>query len=130
VLVFGATRRSGNQSFTFGGGQISDGGAPRTAEQNAGLQPYANADKLREYCQPHDPICAPHSGDTDMKFHLDYFEKWGNEAADWVVAKAREASGVPGAGSGTTSGASDMLRKGISHPLSNVFILLIVLFGL
>jgi acetylxylan esterase len=61
-----------------------------------------------------------------MKFHLDYFEKWGNEAADWVVAKARTASGIPE----KTSGASDMLRKGISHPLSNVFIFLIVLAGL
>jgi acetylxylan esterase len=65
-----------------------------------------------------------------MKFHLDYFEKFGNEAADWVVARAKNASAVPEVGSGTTSGASDMLRKGISHPLSNVFILFIVLFVL
>jgi acetylxylan esterase len=66
-----------------------------------------------------------------MKFHLDYFEKWGNEAADWIVSKARNASSVAeGGSSGQTSGASDMLKKGISHPVSNVFILLIVLFGL
>lgn len=129
AVVFGATRRSANQNFTFGGGEISDGGAPRTAQQNAGLQPYANAGKLREYCQPHDPICAPSTGNTDMKYHLDYFDKWGNETADWVVSKAREAAGIK-AGSNLTSGASDMLKKGISHPVSNVFLLLIALFGL
>lgn len=73
-----------------------------------------------------------------MKYHLDYFDKWGNEVADWVVGKARAAAGIPenggtsgGASSGdTTSGASDMLRKGISHPVSNVFLLLIALFGI
>jgi acetylxylan esterase len=66
-----------------------------------------------------------------MKFHLDYFDKWGTEAADWVVSKARQVSGVSeGSSSGETSGASDMLKKGISHPVSNVFVLLIVLFGL
>jgi acetylxylan esterase len=66
-----------------------------------------------------------------MKFHLDYFDKWGTEAADWVVSRARDASSVAGGGSsGETSGASDILKKGISHPVSNVFVLLIVLFGL
>ncbi|KAL5121436.1 hypothetical protein ACEQ8H_000507 [Pleosporales sp. CAS-2024a] len=129
AVVFGATRRSANQNFTFGGGQISDGGAPRTAQQNAGLQPYAQAGKLREYCQPHDPICAPHTEDKDMKFHLDYFDKFGDEAATWVISRAREAAGTK-EGNNLTSGASQMLKKGISHPLSNVFLLIIALFGL
>jgi acetylxylan esterase len=64
-----------------------------------------------------------------MKYHLDYFEKWGDETATWVVSKAREAAGIS-TGGDKTSGASDMLKKGISHPVSNVFILLFVLFGL
>jgi acetylxylan esterase len=133
AVVFGATRRSANQTFTFGGGDVSDGGAPRTAEQNAGLQPYVDADKLREYCQPHDPICAPHTQDTDMKYHLDYFDKWGDEVADWVVGKARPAAAVPEGNAGSadqTSGASDMLKKGISHPVSNVFLVLVALLAL
>ncbi|KAH7093431.1 Alpha/Beta hydrolase protein [Paraphoma chrysanthemicola] len=130
AVTFGATRRSANQSFTFGGGQISNGGAPRTAEQNAGLKPYADAGKLREYCQPHDPICAPFTDNVDMSYHLDYFDKWGNEVADWVVSKARNASGVGNGGGDKTSGASDALRKGISHPVANVFMLLFVLFAL
>lgn len=115
--------------------------------------PYVNKGILREYCQPHDPICAPHTQDKDMSFHLDYFDKWGNETAEWIVSKAREAAGITigdnnGSGeantggeastggdqtsgdSDKTSGASDMLKKGINHPIANVFMLLIVLFGL
>jgi acetylxylan esterase len=57
-----------------------------------------------------------------MSFHLDYFDKWGTEAADWVVSKARAASGDT-----STSGASDLL---ISHPIANVFLLLFVLAAL
>jgi acetylxylan esterase len=64
-----------------------------------------------------------------MSFHLDYFDKWGTEAADWVVSKAREAAGTK-EGGGVTSGASDMLKKGISHPVSNIFLLLVALFGI
>ena len=64
-----------------------------------------------------------------MKYHLDYFNKWGNEAATWVVSKARNASGIPDAGD-KTSGASDALKNGIKHPVANIFMLLIVLFGL
>jgi acetylxylan esterase len=114
---------------------VSDGGAPRTAQQNEGLQPYVDADKLREYCQPHDPICAPHTKDTDMKYHLDYFDKWGDEVAEWIVGKARPAATTPAGNDSNgsanqTSGASDVLKKGISHPISNVFLVLVALFGL
>jgi acetylxylan esterase len=63
-----------------------------------------------------------------MSFHLSYFDKWGDEAAEWVVGLARKAEGIEAPGQ--TSGASDMLKKTISHPIANVFILLIVLFAL
>ncbi|OAL02031.1 alpha/beta-hydrolase [Phaeosphaeriaceae sp. SRC1lsM3a] len=134
VVTFGATRRSANQPFTFGGGQVSNGAAPRTAEQNAGLMPYANADKLREYCQPRDIICAPETENKEMRFHLDYFDKWGNEVAEWVAGKSRVAAGIPANGvipePEKTSAASAMLKKGISHPISNIFMFIIVAFGL
>lgn len=135
AVTFGATRRSANQPFTWGGGQVSDGAAPRTVEENAGLMPYANADKLREYCQPRDIICAPQTENKDMSFHLDYFDKWGDEVADWVVVKSREAAGIPADGvvrepEPEKSSASTMLKKGISHPVSNVFLFIVVAFGL
>lgn len=127
VLAWGPTRRSANQTWTHAGGEVSDGAAPRTAEQNAGLKPYADAGILREYCQPRDPICAPHTKNTDMSKHLDYFDKFGDEAAAWVVERARIASGDNG---GNTSGAADRLQKTISHPVASVFILLFVVFAL
>jgi acetylxylan esterase len=123
ALVFGPTRRSANQSYTHGGGQISDGSAPRTAEQLAGLQPYADAGILREYCQPGDPICAPHSDNKDMSKHLNYFELYGDEAAEWVIDLAKKAESGD-----KTSGARSMLHQTISHPIANVFILIFVLF--
>lgn len=65
-----------------------------------------------------------------MKYHLDYFDKFGNEAAEWVVARAKNASGITTGSGDKTSGASDMLKNGIKHPVANIFMLLIVLFGL
>ncbi|CBY01456.1 hypothetical protein IAQ61_003285 [Plenodomus lingam] len=147
AVAFGPTRRSAGMPWTHGGGEISDGGAPRTDEQNKGLQPYYNAGILREYCQPGDPICAPHTKDKDMSKHLNYFDKWGDEAAAWVVDLARKASSKAGNGTGAGSqtmsdgkigggdggqtsdanGTKDMLKKTISHPVSNVFVALIVL---
>lgn len=63
-----------------------------------------------------------------MKYHLNYFDKWGTEAADWVVEKARAAAGVSNGdgGDGDTSGAGQVLK----HPVANVFLAIIVLFGL
>ncbi|KAF1941076.1 alpha/beta-hydrolase [Clathrospora elynae] len=138
ALAFGPTRRSAGKSWTKGGGDISDGGAPRTAEQNAGLQPYADAGILREYCQPGDPICAPHTENKDMSKHLDYFNKYADEAAAWVLDLARKASGDGNNNNnnndiGTpdqTSGGKSMLHQTISHPIANVFILLFALFVL
>jgi acetylxylan esterase len=126
ALVFGPTRRSKGQSWTTGGGDVSDGGAPRTAEQNAGLKPYADKGVLREYCQPGDPICAPHTENTKMEKHLDYFDKFGDDAAAWVIDLARKAS----SNDDQQSGGSKMLHKTISHPAANVIILLLVAFVL
>jgi acetylxylan esterase len=63
-----------------------------------------------------------------MSKHLDYFAKWGDEVATYVVDLARKAEGIES--QDQTSGASDILKKTISHPIANVFILLFVLFGL
>jgi acetylxylan esterase len=64
-----------------------------------------------------------------MKYHLDYFDKWGEEVASWVVDRARSASTIPG-DSEEKSGASGMVNKGIAHPVANVFLFLFVLFCL
>jgi acetylxylan esterase len=125
ALVFGSTRRSANQTFTHAGGNISNGSAPRTAEQNAGLQPYADAGRLREYCQPGDPICAPQTENKEMAKHLNYFDLFGDEAAAWVVDLAKKAESRD-----RMSGAKSMLHQSISHPIANVFVLVFVLFAI
>ena len=135
ALMYGPTRRSANQTWTVGGGEVSDGGAPRTAEQNAGLKPYADAGVLREYCQPRDPICAPHTENTDMKFHLDYFDKYSNEASKWVIDLAKKAadkksSNHENQGDGDKPSAGDRLKAGISHPVGNFIVGFAVLIGL
>lgn len=122
--MYGPTRRSANQTWTVGGGEISDGSAPRTAEQNAGLKPYADAGILREYCQPRDPICAPHTENIKMSFHLDYFDKYSAEASAWVADLAKKASNKTTSndenqGGGDQSSAGDRLKAGIKHPIGN-----------
>jgi acetylxylan esterase len=134
--MYGPTRRSANQSWTVGGGEVSDGGAPRTAEQLAGLQPYVDAGVLREYCQPRDPICAPSTENLDMSFHLSYFDKYSDEAAAWVVGLAQKAargntSNDENQSDGDQpSGAGGMLKAGITHPVGNVIIGVALLIGL
>ncbi|KAF1849041.1 carbohydrate esterase family 5 protein [Cucurbitaria berberidis CBS 394.84] len=130
ALVFGPTRRSAHQSWTVGGGDAFNGSRPRTSEQLSGLQPYADANLLREYCQPGDPICAPDSGKTDMSNHLSYFDKYSDEAAAWVLDLARKAERGNGSTPDQRSGAGDKLGRSIAHPIANVFILIFVVLVL
>ena len=133
--MYGPTRLSANQTWTRGGGEISDGSAPRTAEENAGLKPYADAGVLREYCQPRDPICAPHTENTQMSFHLDYFDKYSDEASAWVADLAKKAankntSNDENQNDGDQTSAGDRLKAGIKHPIGNFVIGFAVLIGL
>ncbi|KAF2133882.1 carbohydrate esterase family 5 protein [Dothidotthia symphoricarpi CBS 119687] len=128
ALAWGPTRRSANQTWTVGGGNVSDGAAPRTASQLAGLQPYADAGVLREYCQTGDPICASHTKNPNMANHLNYFDRYTDEAAQWVIALARKANEK--AKNDSASGAGGMLKKGIAHPVGNVFIAAVVVLAL
>lgn len=64
-----------------------------------------------------------------MSKHLDYFDKYSDEAAAWVVDLAWKAEHGNSSNPDQTSGGG-MLKKTISHPIANVFILLFVLFGI
>lgn len=57
-----------------------------------------------------------------MSKHLDYFSKYGDDAAAWVIDLARKASSED-----QKSGGNSMLHK---SPFASVFILLFVLFVL
>jgi acetylxylan esterase len=63
-----------------------------------------------------------------MSKHLDYFTKFGDEAADWVIDLARKAAKKQS--DDKSSSASDLLRKGIAHPVANFMVGAMVLVGL
>lgn len=58
-----------------------------------------------------------------MSKHLNYFERYSDEAAEWVIDLARKAESGD-----RTSDAKSMLHQTISHPIANVFIVIFVLF--
>ncbi|CAI6328842.1 unnamed protein product [Periconia digitata] len=87
AVVFGAVRRSADQPFTVkNGGQNYNGTTPRTGSLAEGLAQFTPV--LREYCNEHDPICAPESLPQNVENHLDYFSKFDDEASEWIVQKA------------------------------------------
>lgn len=134
VLAFGPPVRSAGNSWTHGGGDKVDGSANRTEAQNAGLQPYADAGILREYCQPGDPICAPHSDNPDMKNHMAYFDKFGEEGAAWVIELARNASSrveeYNARQASDSSGIKEMFKKTVRHPVASGLLALIFVAAL
>lgn len=126
ALVFGAVVRSGGQDYTveapknneFPEGENPkdyDGKHPRLPESLEALEAYS--DVLRDYCNIGDPVCAQGSPGGDIKYHLDYFDKYSGEAAAWVVEQAtgKKPKGSPtsasdaakASASGTTNGDSE-----------------------
>jgi len=86
VLIFGDVRKTRGQSYNFLNGGNTDGALPRPANQLANLNGYA--DRMRNYCDATDPVCA---GGSVVANHLNYFEKYTNSAAAWVQEKLAEA---------------------------------------
>jgi len=60
-----------------------------------------------------------------MSKHLNYFDLFGDEAAQWVIDLAKKAESGD-----RTSGAKSMLHQTVSHPIANVFVLIFVLFAI
>lgn len=69
-----------------------------------------------------------------MKKHMDYFDKFGDEAVAWVIERAQNATSRidknKGNQSSNGSGTKEMLKKTISHPVANVFLALMILGAL
>ncbi|KAF2008958.1 carbohydrate esterase family 5 protein [Aaosphaeria arxii CBS 175.79] len=88
--VFGAVRRTGGLPFSVKDGKDFDGRHTRSDEQNKGLMEYA--DILRDYCNHGDYMCAVGSEPSSLEIHLNYFEKYQVEAADWLVKTAENTT--------------------------------------
>jgi acetylxylan esterase len=86
AVVYGAVRRSPSESYSIKDGRNYTGTAPRSPEQLAGLDQYA--DILRDYCNHGDPICAVGSEPVDVGQHMNYFESYDEEVMDFIVRVA------------------------------------------
>ncbi|CAH0045536.1 unnamed protein product [Clonostachys solani] len=82
ALLFGNTLHTANQPFNYESGSGADGLFPRSGDRLAGLNKFASV--LRDYCVASDPICA--GGDV-VANHLNYFDIYSTNAANWVVEK-------------------------------------------
>lgn len=127
--MFGTVIRSRGQDYTVEAPKNSDyhgdspknydGKHPRAEKSLKALEAYSPI--LREYCNVGDPVCASGSDPWDIKFHLNYFDLYSQEAADWVVSKASgkkikasptsTASATPSA-----AGHKDGFKEGTTHP--------------
>ncbi|KAF2262250.1 alpha/beta-hydrolase [Lojkania enalia] len=114
AIVFGSYRRSANQTYSVKGGSVFDGSSPRTEEQLDGLNQYAGI--LRDYCNAGDPICTTGSEPEDIAQHLNYFDEYNDEAADWVIKTAQRA--LVGDGDAADASRSDPTSQPTSQATS------------
>ncbi|RBR07353.1 uncharacterized protein FIESC28_10696 [Fusarium coffeatum] len=89
AMIFGDTRHTAGQPYNVLTGADSNGLFPRPADQLANLASYG--DVLQAYCVKTDPICAQ---GKDVKTHLNYFDVFTDEVADWVKERVKKAGGA------------------------------------
>ncbi|CAI6098699.1 unnamed protein product [Clonostachys chloroleuca] len=98
ALLFGNTLHTANQPFNYENGSGGNGLFPRSGDRLAGLNKFASV--LRDYCVASDPICA---GGDIVANHLNYFDIYSTNAADWVVEKLGLEDGPTSTVMSTTS---------------------------
>lgn len=121
VLVFGDTRHTAGQPYNVETGADKDSGFPRSGTDLEKMATYASV--LRSYCVATDPVCA---GGEDHSTHLDYFQKFTDDAGIWVrsmvgienngtasttatvTSSSRAASDIPSAVASATSTSSGL----------------------
>lgn len=79
VLVFGDPCHTAGQPYNVETGVDKNGSFPRSGAYLEKMGTYASV--LRSYCVATDPVCA---GGEDHASHLDYFQKFTDDAASWV----------------------------------------------
>ncbi|KAH7323220.1 Alpha/Beta hydrolase protein, partial [Stachybotrys elegans] len=82
IVTFGDVRHTANQPYNYLGGATKWGLFPRNSQQLANAIQYAGV--WRDYCATEDPICA---GGNVVDDHLNYFDLYSNEVADYVHQK-------------------------------------------
>ncbi|KAK7924234.1 carbohydrate esterase family 5 protein [Apiospora marii] len=85
ILTFGDVRHTAFQPYNYLDGADKWGLYPRNSQQLANAANYASV--WRDYCAGDEPICA---GGNNVESHLNYFDLYTNEAAEYVQAKIRD----------------------------------------
>ncbi|GKU07159.1 acetylxylan esterase 2 [Fusarium langsethiae] len=88
-MVFGDTRHTADQPYNVLSGVCKNGLFPRPADQLGNLASYG--DVFQAYCVATDPICAQ---GKDVETHLNNFDVFTDEAADWVKERVEKAGGA------------------------------------
>jgi acetylxylan esterase len=87
-----------------GGGRDFNGTGLRSQKSLNSLMQYAKAELLRTWCNEGDPICAVGSEPQKMENHLNYFERFNNEAAQWIIETAQRNNASQSEASPTRNG--------------------------
>ncbi|ORY69733.1 Alpha/Beta hydrolase protein [Pseudomassariella vexata] len=86
ALMWGDKRHVASQPYNVLSGLHKDGQFPRSGSQLLALNRFSSI--LRSYCAITDPNCALGHNVTD---HLNYFNNYANDAAEWIRQMVRSA---------------------------------------
>lgn len=76
----------GGQSYNVLNGSDASSADPRYPRSLARMNKFAGV--LRSYCDGADPLCAATGpGDKTIENHLNYFERYSDDAGGWVKWK-------------------------------------------
>lgn len=86
ALFFGNTRHVANQPYNYLNGSAWSSDNPRYPDSLANMNLFS--DLIRDYCDETDPVCCTESpGPFVIANHLNYFDRYSNDAAAWVKTK-------------------------------------------
>lgn len=107
ALLWGDVMHEANEPYNVGtASNLQKDG--RHADSLARLNKYSS--KLRSYCDIGDPICA--NGDN-VDVHLNYFNKYTEDASNWAVGKVNAAAPLCAAPTPTPSASSSAAASSV-----------------
>lgn len=106
ILTFGDVRHTANQPYNYLDGATNWGLFPRNSQQLANAVNFAGV--WRDYCAKGDPICA---GGKITADHLNYFDLYSNEAAEFVHQRLAAAGLGSGNNNNGNAGSSSTVTR-------------------
>ncbi|XMA15176.1 hypothetical protein WAI453_007967 [Rhynchosporium graminicola] len=98
ALIWASTRHTASQPYNVFTGANGNGLFPRPASQLAAMAQWTPV--LHDYCVSTDPICA---GGKSGPTHLNYFDLYSEDAAQWVKKQLKSATDPTTAAASSTA---------------------------